>query len=58
MGPLPLQRVPCTLSMAPQTDCYQIVATSTPADHEMDLVPDNISVMHPAGGNLLENGEV
>ena len=27
--------VPCTLSDGTETDCYQIVSTSSPSDHEM-----------------------
>ncbi len=51
--------VPCTLSDGTVTDCYQIVATSTPADHDMGpWCPDNIADDASAGGIWLENGEV
>ena len=51
--------VPCTLSDGTVTDCYQIVATSTPTDHEMGpWCPDNISDDATAGGIWLENGQV
>lgn len=51
--------VPCTLSDGTETDCYQIVSTSTPSDHEMGpWCPDNISDDATAGGIWLENGQV
>lgn len=58
-GSVTVTTVPCTLSDGTSTDCYQIVATSTPADHEMGpWCPDNISDDASAGGIWLENGEV
>ncbi|MDO7173538.1 YHYH protein [Mariniflexile sp. AS56] len=51
--------VPCTLSDGTSTDCYKIVATSTPSDHEMGpWCPINISDDASAGGIWLENGQV
>ncbi|WP_299252532.1 YHYH protein [uncultured Lacinutrix sp.] len=51
--------VPCTLSDGTDTDCYQIIATSTPTDHEMGpWCPENISDDASAGGIWLENGQV
>ncbi|MEO9893892.1 YHYH protein [Aurantibacter sp.] len=51
--------VPCTLSDGTETDCYQIVTSSAPADHDMGpWCPDNISDSAEAGGIWLENGEV
>ena len=58
-GSVTITTVPCTLSNGTSTDCYQIVATSTPADHEMGpWCPDKISDDASAGGIWLENGEV
>jgi len=51
--------VPCTLSDGTETDCYQIVTSSTPSDHEMGpWCPDNITDNDEAGGIWLESGEV
>jgi len=51
--------VPCTLSDGTVTDCYQIVATGAPSDHEMGpWCPGNISDDASAGGIWLENGQV
>lgn len=51
--------VPCTLSDGTVTECYQIVATSTPSDHEMGpWCPNNITDDASAGGIWLENGQV
>ncbi|WP_339714284.1 YHYH protein [uncultured Kriegella sp.] len=51
--------IPCTLSDGTETDCYQIVTTSVPSDHEMGpWCPDNISDDAEAGGIWLEDGEV
>ena len=51
--------VPCTLSDGTVTDCYQIVSTSSPSDHEMGpWCPDNIADDASAGGIWLENGQV
>ena len=51
--------IPCTLSDGTETDCYQIVTTSTPSDHEMGpWCPDNIADDASAGGIWLEDGEV
>lgn len=58
-GSVTITTVPCTLSDGTSTDCYQIVATSTPADHEMGpWCPDNITDDASKGGIWLENGEV
>lgn len=58
-GSVTITTVPCTLSDGTTTDCYQIVATSTPSDHEMGpWCPDNISDDATAGGIWLENGQV
>jgi hypothetical protein len=58
-GSVTITTVPCTLSDGSSTDCYQIVATSVPADHEMGpWCPENISDDASAGGIWLENGEV
>jgi len=51
--------VPCTLSNGTTTDCYQIVTTSTPSDHQMGpWCPENIEDNAEAGGIWLEGGEV
>ena len=51
--------VPCTLSDGTVTDCYQIVSSSSPSDHDMGpWCPDNIADDASAGGIWLENGEV
>ncbi|TXF87646.1 YHYH protein [Neolewinella aurantiaca] len=51
--------VACTLSDGTQTDCYQIVTTGVPTDHEMGpWCPENISDDATAGGIWLEGGEV
>jgi hypothetical protein len=51
--------VPCTLSNGVTTDCYELVVTSTPADHNMGpWCPDNIADDAEAGGIWLENGQV
>ena len=51
--------VPCTLSDGTSTNCYEIVATSAPSDHEMGpWCPGNISDNASAGGIWLESGEV
>ncbi|MGB5556131.1 MAG: hypothetical protein WBM83_15855, partial [Flavobacteriaceae bacterium] len=34
-GSVTITTVPCTLSDGTSTDCYQIVTTSLPGDHEM-----------------------
>lgn len=58
-GSVTITTVPCTLSDGTETDCYQIVSTSVPADHEMGpWCPDNISDDVSKGGIWLENGEV
>jgi len=58
-GSVTITTIPCTLSDGTTTDCYQIVATSTPADHEMGpWCPDNIADSAEAGGIWLENGQV
>ncbi|QXP79641.1 MULTISPECIES: YHYH protein [Winogradskyella] len=51
--------VPCTLSDGTVTDCYQVVTSSLPTDHNMGpWCPDNISDDAEAGGIWLEDGEV
>ncbi|MEO9511346.1 MAG: YHYH protein [Flavobacteriaceae bacterium] len=56
---LEITQVSCTLSDGSTTKCYQIVSTSTPADHEMGpWCPDNIADGAESGGIWLENGEV
>ncbi|SDR67607.1 YHYH protein [Christiangramia echinicola] len=58
-GSVSLTTVPCTLSDGTETDCYQIVTTSTPSDHSMGpWCPDNIADDTEAGGIWLESGEV
>ncbi len=58
-GGLTITTVPCTLSDGTVTECYQIVSTSTPADHNMGpWCPNNISDGAESGGIWLENGEV
>lgn len=52
-------KVPCTLSNGTSTDCYQIVATGFPTDHEMGpWCPSNIADGAEKGGIWLENGQV
>jgi len=58
-GSVTITTVPCTLSDGTTTDCYQIVTTSLPGDHDMGpWCPDNISDNAEAGGIWLEDGEV
>ncbi|WP_273566127.1 YHYH protein [Maribacter halichondriae] len=58
-GSVTITTVPCTLSDGTSTDCYQIVTTSLPGDHEMGpWCPDNIADDASAGGIWLEGGEV
>lgn len=58
-GSVTITTVPCTLSDGTETDCYQIVSTGVPADHEMGpWCPDNISDGADKGGIWLEGGEV
>ena len=48
-----------TLSDGTTAECYKIVVTSTPTDHDMGpWCPDNISDDASAGGIWLEDGEV
>jgi len=48
-----------TLSDGSTANCYKIVVTSTPTDHEMGpWCPDNISDDASAGGIWLDNGNV
>lgn len=48
-----------TLSDGSTADCYKIVVTATPTDHEMGpWCPDNISNDASAGGIWLEGGKV
>lgn len=54
-----ITEVACTLSDGTSTTCYQIVATSTPTDHQMGpWCPGNIADGPDSGGIWLENGEV
>jgi hypothetical protein len=56
---LSISTIPCTLSDGTETDCYQIVTTSTPDDHNMGpWCPDNISDDAEAGGIWLDDGNV
>ncbi|MGJ8658989.1 MAG: YHYH protein [Cellulophaga fucicola] len=58
-GNVTVTKVPCTLSEGTVTDCYEIVTTSTPTDHEMGpWCPENIADDASKGGIWLENGEV
>jgi hypothetical protein len=58
-GSVTITTVPCTLSDGTSTDCYQIVATSVPADHELGpWCPDTITDDAEAGGIWLEDGQV
>ncbi len=58
-GSVTITTVPCTLSDGTETDCYQIVTSSLPGDHEMGpWCPDNIADDSEAGGIWLEGGEV
>ncbi|MDO6440323.1 YHYH protein [Cyclobacterium sp. 1_MG-2023] len=51
--------VPCTLSNGTETDCYEIVTTSTASDHQMGpWCPSNISDGEEAGGIWLDKGKV
>jgi hypothetical protein len=51
--------VACTLSDGTVTECFQIVSTGTPADHNMGpWCPTNISDNADKGGIWLENGQV
>ena len=51
--------VPCTLSDGTVTECYQIVTSTTPSDHQMGpWCPENIADDASAGGIWLENGQV
>ncbi|MFB9054161.1 YHYH protein [Formosa undariae] len=54
-----ITKVPCTLSDGSSSDCYQIVTTSIPADHNMGpWCPSNIEDGADAGGIWLQDGEV
>lgn len=58
-GSVTITTVPCTLSDGTSTDCYEIVTTSLPGDHEMGpWCPENIADDASAGGIWLEDGEV
>ncbi|WP_405396982.1 YHYH protein [Maribacter sp. Asnod2-G09] len=58
-GSVTITTVPCTLSDGTETDCYQIVTTSLPGDHEMGpWCPGNIEDDATEGGIWLEGGEV
>ncbi|WP_405605062.1 YHYH protein [Polaribacter sp. Asnod1-A03] len=55
----PISVVSRTLSNGSTADCYKIVVTATPTDHEMGpWCPDNISDDASAGGIWLQDGEV
>ncbi|SHJ20179.1 YHYH protein [Mesonia phycicola] len=56
---LTISVTPCTLSDGTVTDCYQIVTSSVPSDHEMGpWCPSNIADSAEEGGIWLEDGEV
>ncbi|MBU2938571.1 YHYH protein [Lacinutrix sp. C3R15] len=58
-GSVTITTVPCTLSDGTTTDCYQVVTSSAPSDHEMGpWCPDNIADDASAGGIWLDGGEV
>ncbi|WP_405414661.1 YHYH protein [Maribacter sp. Asnod1-A12] len=58
-GSVTITTIPCTLSDGTETNCYQIVTTSLPGDHEMGpWCPDNITDDAEAGGIWLDSGEV
>jgi hypothetical protein len=55
----PISIVSRELSDGSTADCYKIVVTSTPTEHEMGpWCPDNIADDASAGGIWLENGKV
>lgn len=55
----PISIVKRTLSDGSTGDCYKIVVTATPTDHDMGpWCPDNISEDATAGGIWLSDGEV
>lgn len=54
-----ITKVPCTLSNGTKTECYQIVSSSTPTDHQMGpWCPTNISDDASEGGIWLNDGKV
>lgn len=54
-----ITKVPCTLSDGTETECYQIVTTSTPTDHQMGpWCPTNVADGADAGGIWLKDGKV
>ncbi len=54
-----ISTISCTLSNGTSTNCYKIVSTSTPSDHDMGpWCPNNITDDSTAGGIWLEGGEV
>jgi hypothetical protein len=58
-GSVTITTVPCTLSDGTVTECYQIVTSSAPSDHQMGpWCPQNIADNEEAGGLWMENGEV
>ena len=58
-GSVTITTVPCTLSDGTSTDCYQIVTSSLPTDHDMGpWCPENISDGEAEGGIWLDGGEV
>lgn len=51
--------VACTLSDGTESQCYELVTSSVPSDHEMGpWCPTNISDGEEAGGIWLESGEI
>ncbi|GAA3509597.1 hypothetical protein GCM10022393_22810 [Aquimarina addita] len=58
-GDLTITMVPCTLSDGTETDCWEILTSSIPSDHEQGpWCPDNITDGDEKGGIWLENGNV
>ena len=58
-GSVTIATVPCTLSDGTVTECYKIVTSSTPSDHQMGpWCPQNIADTDEAGGLWMESGEV
>jgi len=56
---LSISTVACTLSDGSESQCFQIVTSSVPTDHEMGpWCPDNIEDTAEKGGIWLEGGEV
>ena len=54
-----ITKIPCSLSDGTKSECYQIITSSTPMDHQMGpWCPTNISEGADAGGIWLEEGKV